>query len=130
MKYFDQTAIREIFSKVRSDPTLRNAQDVVLHTLHSETETYLDTLLENSFLPLITLPTRIGHNSATILDHICTNIADDSFDSGIIVSDISDYFPVFYIRHFKDKFKEKKSQKKTRKFHSESIFKFKKNVRR
>ena len=94
------------------------------------TETYLDTLLENSFLPLITLPTRIDHNSATILDCICTNIADDSFDSGIIVSDISDYFPVFYIRHFKDKFKEKKSQKKTRKFHSESIFKFKKNVRR
>ena len=42
-------------------------------------ETYLDTLLENSFLPLITLPTRIGHNSETILDHICTNIADDSY---------------------------------------------------
>ena len=56
-------------------------------------------------MPLITLPTRIGHNSATILDHICTNIADDSFDSGIIVSEISDHFPVFYIRHFKDKLK-------------------------
>ena len=48
-----------IFSKIKSDPTLKNTQDVVLvgdmninllkHTLHSDTETYLDTLLENSF---------------------------------------------------------------------------------
>ena len=91
----------------------------------SQTETYLDTLLENSFLPLITLPTRIGLNSVTILDHICTNFADDSFDSGIIVSDISDHFPGLYIRSFKDKFLEKKFQQKTRKFDSESIFKFK-----
>ena len=68
-------------------------------TLHSDTEAYLE---------------RIGHNSATILDHICTNIADDSFNSGIIVSDISDHFPVFYIRNFKDK------------FDSDSIFKLKK----
>ena len=37
---------------------------------------------------------------------------------------ISNHFPVFYIRHFKEKFIEKKSQ--TRKFDSESIFKFKK----
>ena len=83
--------------------------NLLKHTLH--TETYLDTLLENSFLPLITLPTRIGHNSATILDHICTNISDDSFDSVIIVSDISHHHPVFYIRHFKDKFIEKSRRK-------------------
>jgi len=91
----------------------------------THTETYLDTLLENSFLPLITLPTRIGLNSVIILDHICTNIADDSYDSGFIVLDISDHFPGLYIRSFKDKFIEKKSQQKTRKFDSESIFKFK-----
>ena len=54
-------------------------------TLHSDTEAYLE---------------RIGHNSATILDHIFTKIADDSFDSGIIVSDFSDHFPVFCIRNF------------------------------
>ena len=47
-------------------------------------------------------------------------------DSGIIVSDISDHFPVFYIRHFKDKFIEEKTQEKTRNFDSESISKFKK----
>ena len=109
-----------MFSKIRFDPSLRNAQDIVLvgdmninllkHTLHSDTETYLDTLLR-IILRLITLPTRIGHNSATILDHICTNISDDSFDSVIIVSDISHHHPVFYIRHFKDKFIEKSRRK-------------------
>ena len=49
MKYFNQT-IREIFSKIKSDPTLKNAQDVVLvgdmninllkHTLHSDRDLF------------------------------------------------------------------------------------------
>ena len=55
------------------------------HSTHLETGLYLDALLENSVLPLITLPTRIVHNSATLLDHIITNICDDNFDSGIII---------------------------------------------
>ena len=71
------------------------------HANHIDTGLYLDKLLENSFLPLIALPTRIAGSSASLLDHIVTNIADDTHDSGIILSDISDYFPVFYIRHFK-----------------------------
>ena len=57
---------------MREDVVLVGDMNINLlkHTLHSDIETYLDTLLENSFLPLITLPTRIGHNSATILDYI------------------------------------------------------------
>jgi len=65
------------------------------HANHIETGLYLDTLLENSFLPLINLTTRIAVFSATLLDHIVTNIADDTYDSGIILSDISEHFPVF-----------------------------------
>ena len=63
---------------------------------------YLDTLLEQGILPLITLPTRIFNRSASLIAHIATNISDDSYDTGIIVSDISDHFPVFYIKHFKE----------------------------
>ena len=29
-----------------------------------------------------------------------TNILDDNFDTGIIISDISDHFPVFYVKHY------------------------------
>ena len=77
--------------------------NLLKHSTHLETGSYLETLLENSLLPLITLPTRIVHNSATLLDHISTNICDDNFDSGIIISDISDHFPIFYIRHYKER---------------------------
>ena len=85
----------------------------------------LDTLLENIFLPLITLPTRIAGSSATLLDHIVTNIADDTYDSGILLSDISDHFPVFYIRHFKDKYAKVNPVKTFKKFDAPSISRFK-----
>ena len=44
---------------------------------------------------IITLPTRITGSSAKLLDHIVINIADDAYDSGNILSDISNHFPVF-----------------------------------
>ena len=56
--------------------------NLLKHSTHLETGLYLDTLLENSLLPLITLPTRIVQNSATLLDHISTNICADNFNSG------------------------------------------------
>ena len=74
--------------------------DLLKSNSHNESDTYLDTLLQNGFLQLVTLPTRIGNRSATIIDHISTNFSDDNFDTGIIISDISDHFPVFYVRHF------------------------------
>ena len=95
------------------------------HANHIETGLYLDTLLENSFLPLITLPTRIAGSSATLLDHIVTNIADDAYDSGIILSDISYHFPVFYIRHFKDKYAKVNPVKTFQKFEAPSISRIK-----
>ena len=120
IKYFNQT-ISDIFSKIKSD-----VNEVIVagdmntnllnHTNHIDTGLYLDTLLENSFLPLISLPTRIAGSSATLLDHIVTNIADDTYDSGIIPSDISDNFSVLYIRHFKDKSAKVNPVKTFRKF--------------
>ena len=95
------------------------------HSTHLETGSYLDTLLENSLLPLITLPTRIAHNSATLLNHIRTNICDDNLDSGIIISDISDHFPIFYIRHFKDRTPKDTQELKIRKYDDASVLKFK-----
>ena len=81
---------------------------------HTDKRIYLDTLLENSFFPLVTLPTRISNNSASIIDHISTNISDDNFDTSIIISDISDHFPVFFLRHFKNSKNEVLPPKKVR----------------
>jgi hypothetical protein len=105
--------LNEIFMNIKSDPNLKHAQDIIIagdtnidllkHENHLDTNMYLDSLLSNGLLPLITLPTRISGHSATLLDHICTNIIDDTFDTGIIISDLSDHFPVFYIRYLQTK---------------------------
>ena len=77
--------------------------NLLKHSTHLETGFFLETLLEYSLLPLITVPTRKVHNSVTFLDHTSTNICIDNFDSGIIISDISEHFPFFYKRYSRAK---------------------------
>ena len=68
---------------------------------HGLTNEYINSLISKSFLPLITLPTRIKHLSATLIDHIWTNKVCNSYNSGIIINSLSDHFPVFYIENIK-----------------------------
>lgn len=58
---------------------------------------FLDTMLENSFFPKITLPTRISTHSCTLIDNIFVKLSPNSLNntSGIFYSDISDHFPYF-----------------------------------
>ena len=52
-----------------------------------------------AFLPLLTRPTRVTATSATLIDIIFTNNFKNfrySFQ-GLLVTDISDHYPVFYI---------------------------------
>ena len=46
---------------------------------------------------LIDLPTRVTSESKSLIDHIYTNDIKHRINSGILVSDISDHFPVFAI---------------------------------
>ena len=52
---------------------------------------YLDTLVSNSFLPAITLPTRVTKTSSTLIDHIFKRISQTEFFGGTIEYDISDH---------------------------------------
>ena len=123
----------EIIEKLKSNPDYKNAKDIVIcgdmnidllkTESHSDSAVYLDTLLENGLLPLVTMPTRIANRSASIIDHISTNITDSNYDVGIILSDLSDHFPVFYIQHLKDK-KVKTEPIKVRKIDEMSKQKF------
>jgi exonuclease III len=56
---------------------------------------YLNTILTNGFLQLQTKATRIVGNSRTLLDHIITNVTNNSFCTGTLICDISDHFPIF-----------------------------------
>ena len=70
--------------------------DFLKYTTHLQTEDYLDMLYSNSFLPVITKPTRITTHTATLIDHIYTNTTAEAI-SGIGVIDISDHLPIFCI---------------------------------
>ena len=68
---------------------------------HSATDEFVDMLYSHAFLPLINCPTRITPTSATIIDNIFTNNIDEREcrQNGILVTDISDHFPIFHIGH-------------------------------
>ena len=63
---------------------------------HIPTAEFLELMYSHAFTPLITKPTRVTSNTATLIDNIFTNSSRNSFN-GILLSDISDHFPIFCI---------------------------------
>ena len=57
---------------------------------------YVDTLFSYGFLQIITKPTRVSDNSATLIDHILTNSPCEQFNSYILCHHISDHFPIIH----------------------------------
>ena len=55
---------------------------------------FLELFLSASFLPLISKPTRVTPQSATLIDNIFSNVIPHP-ESFIVISDISDHFPIF-----------------------------------
>ena len=66
---------------------------------HHPTGEFLEIMYINMLFPLITRPTRVTANSATLIDNIFTNnyCSNDWSAQGIFVTDISDHYPVFHI---------------------------------
>ena len=48
-------------------------------------------------LPLITHPTRFEGSKASLLDLICCSNLSNNYESGILVSSVSDHLPVFLV---------------------------------
>ena len=65
---------------------------------HSETHEFTDAMFSFSLIPTITKPTRVTSKSATLIDNIFTSsISNDHVFNGILYTDITDHFPIFYI---------------------------------
>ena len=90
-----------MISKVQSE---RDEQELILcmdHNLdllkchlHELTRAFLDNLVEKGVFPTITHPTRITQTSATLIDNtFVSRKLHQSFDSAILLSDISDHLP-------------------------------------
>ena len=87
---------------------------------HNLTNDYVNILISKSFLPVITMPSRVNKQSATLIDHIWTNRICNSYKSGIILNSLSDHFPVVYFQEGKHELVQL-PDKITRKINSKTI---------
>ena len=69
------------------------------YEVHSPTAEFIDLMYSHSFVPLVNRPTRISGQSATLIDNIFTNNYQNVCETmqAILVTDISDHFPVIHI---------------------------------
>ena len=56
---------------------------------------YFDELVTNGFFPKITLPTRIGERSSSLIDNIFTNDTEEKETAGILLNHLSDHQIIF-----------------------------------
>ena len=129
--------LQEILDTISSDPLLAKAEEIILmgdfninllnHENHDGTSKYLNTLLNFGQLPLITLPSRITHNSCSLIDHISSNTKDLYIESGLLYSSLSDHYPVFSIKNIKNPKPSFKTVYK-RKINENTIMLFKNNL--
>ena len=69
--------------------------DLMKLNIHTKTNSFLENIVSNGLIPLITKPTRITEYSATLIDHMYTSYPDQILSSGILITDISDHFATF-----------------------------------
>ena len=70
---------------------------------------YINLLLSHGAFPIITKPTIVTENSATIIDHIISNDIINVLNPGIIRADLTDHYPIFCcVKRFYRKDKTKK----------------------
>ena len=76
--------------------------DFLKYDEHRPTSTFLDVLYSYNVFPVITKPTRVTENTATLIDHILTNNFDISTNhkQGILCCDISDHYAIFHIAEY------------------------------
>ena len=71
--------------------------DLMNHHKHDQTSEFLDIMFSRAFFPLISRPTRITSNTASLIGNIFTNEPTNCAVSGLLFTDISDHLPIFSI---------------------------------
>ena len=102
IKVFEDSFKKILSPKKHTNKPIYITGDLNLNLLDYKTnvkvKSYLNLIFAHNFIPLINKPTRISKNNATIIDHILTNtFINENYSSGVIKTDISDHFPVFFV---------------------------------
>ena len=66
--------------------------DLLKHNKHNQTNKFIDMLISNNLTPRITLPTRITNTSATLIDHMFSNVEHDTATAGTFRTNITDHY--------------------------------------
>ena len=85
--------------------------DLLKFEKHEKTNCFLNDIISQGLFPIITKPTRITEHSATLIDHIHTNITSKEVTSGIVITDLADHFGCFCV--LSDRIKNRSNQIKT-----------------
>jgi len=96
--------------------------DLLKYTQIRQVTEFVDLLFSYGFIQLILKPTRVTNNSATLIDHFITSSTAEFSESAILLTDVSDHFPIFYFT--KDKKPIAKGSIKTRNFSATMINRF------
>ncbi len=95
-QFFDNfNSLLESLSQKQHKSIIFTDSNIDLLNLNENSTYYLNSILTNGFLQIQSKASRIDGNSRTLLDHIITNLPNNSFKTGILISDISDHFPTF-----------------------------------
>jgi endonuclease/exonuclease/phosphatase (EEP) superfamily protein YafD len=74
-----------------------NIDALKIDTCHMASS-YIDLLYANGFIQSISKPTRCTTTSASCIDHFISNFNQQTFESIVIVSKISDHFPILFLK--------------------------------
>ena len=97
---------KNILKSIKSDRQLSKASIVIVSDFntnllnfntHPDTAEYADLHMSQGLLPMITKPTHIYNSGASLIDHIFVSHTCNPVTTGVLVSDVSDHFPTFYI---------------------------------
>jgi hypothetical protein len=70
--------------------------DVLNYESCKQVSDYVNQLFSYGLLQVVMKPTRCTLNSATLIDHVITNVSHSTFETAIITSKISDHFPIVF----------------------------------
>ena len=68
--------------------------DVLKYNSSTQVAEYIDLLFSFGFLQIVTKPTRVSDTSATLIDHVLTNVCCNNYETVALCSLISDHFPI------------------------------------
>ena len=64
---------------------------------HQKMNVFIDNVIAQGFIPHITKSTRITSTTATLIDHLYSNHTHTDYDSGIIITDMTDHFEISHL---------------------------------